>query len=343
MEKMELTRNVRLDDVGIKEHTRVRFFKITDFISEKVILLLTILSALMIVFIFYFILQKSWKIFSINGFGFITQTGFDQQVKDAYLAPGDQPVWKFGALSLLVGSLLTTLGALMIAVPMGIGTAIVISELAPSWIKRLLQSVIRLLASIPSVVYGLLGLLIIVPLIKNLFITTELQIEFIKYFQMDGKSVLAGVLVLSLMILPIITALSVDAINAVPKKFKEASLALGLSHWRTIVKVIIPSAKSGILAGVVLGMGRAIGEAIALTMVTGGLSYMPNLAHGLSFFLSPVLPLAAAIVKKSESISVPSIESALFACGVVLLATTTILSILTKIVEFSVRRGQGLE
>lgn len=340
---MELTRSARLDDVGLKEKTRVKLFKITDLISEKLILFLTVLSALMIVFIFFFILQKSWKIFSINGIGFVTQTGFDQQINEAFVAPGNQPVWKFGALGLLVGTLLTTLGSLLIAVPMGVGTAIVISELAPEWIKRLLQSVIRLLASIPSVIYGLLGLLIVVPFIRKVFITTELQIVFIKYFQMDGKSMLAGVLVLSLMTLPIIAALSVDAINAVPKKFKEASLALGLSHWRTIVKVILPAAKSGILAGVVLGMGRAIGEAIALNMVTGGIGYLPNPAHGLPFFLTPVLPLAAAIVKKAEAISVPSIEAALFACGVVLLATTTILSVLTKIVEFAVRRRQGLE
>lgn len=340
---MEVTRNVRLDEVGFKEQARVRLYKITDMISEKVILLLTVLSALMIVFIFIFILQRSLKVFSVNGIGFVTKTGFDQQINEAFTAPGDQPVWTFGALGLLVGSLITTLGSLLIAVPMGVGTAIVISELAPEWIKRLLQSVIRLLASIPSVVYGLLGLLIVVPLIKKLFITSALQIKFIKYFQMDGKSMLAGVLVLSLMTLPIITALSVDAINAVPKKFKEASLALGLSHWRTIVKVIIPAAKSGILAGVVLGMGRAIGEAIALNMVTGGIGYLPNPAFGLPFFLTPVMPLAAAIVKKAEAMSVPSIESALFACGVVLLATTTILSVMTKVVEFTVKRRQGLE
>jgi phosphate transport system permease protein len=145
------------------------------------------------------------------------------------------------------------------------------------------------------------------------------------------------------MILPIIVALSVDAINAVPKKYKEASLAMGLSHWRTIVKVIIPAASSGILAGVVLGFGRAIGEAIALSMVTGGVGNVPDPTHGFVFFLTPVLTLASAIVNKSEAISVPSIESALFACGVILLITTTLLSIFTKIVEYLIKRRQGIE
>ncbi len=343
MEDMELAGNTRTENITSVEQARVKFSRVKDFLSEKVILILTILSAIMILFIFFFILLKSWDIFKINGLGFVTNTGFDKQINDAFNAPGDKPVWEFGALGLLVGSLLTTLGSLLIAVPMGIGTAIVISELAPSWIRRLLQSVVRLLASIPSVVFGLLGLLIVVPVIKSVFITTELQIKFIKYFQMDGKSMLAGILVLSLMILPIIVALSVDAINTVPKKFKEASLALGLSHWRTIVKVILPAAKSGILAGIVLGMGRAIGEAIALNMVTGGIGFLPNPAHGLPFFLTPVMPLAAAIVKKAEAMSVPSIEAALFACGVVLLLTTTILSLFTRIVEYSVKRRQGLE
>lgn len=343
MEEANIEKKIQPFTSILTPQSRVRINKIIDMVSEKTILFLTVLSAIIIVFIFYFILQKSWNIFKVNGLAFITQTGFDAQVNDAFNAPGNEPVWNFGALGLLLGSLLTTIGALLIAVPMGVGTAIVIAELAPPWTNRMLKSVVRLLASIPSVVFGLLGLLIVVPLIKNLFITTQLQILFIKYFQMDGKSMLAGILVLSLMILPIIVALSVDAINSVPKKYKEASLALGLSHWRTITKVIIPAAKSGILAGIVLAMGRAIGEAIALNMVTGGIGYVPNPAHGLSFFLTPVLPLAAAIVKKAEAMSVPSIEAALFACGVVLLATTTLLSILTKIVEYTVKRRQGLE
>lgn len=343
MDELEIAEKIRPENPIISEKTRVRVSHITDAISEKVILFLTVLSALIIVFIFYFIVQKSWGIFKVNGLGFVTQTGFDKQINEAFYAPGNAPVWTFGALGLLLGSLLTTLGSLLIAVPMGIGTAIVIAELAPAWIRSLLQSVVRLLASIPSVIFGLLGLLIVVPLIKKAFVTTQLQILFIKYFQMDGKSLLAGILVLSLMILPIIVALSVDAINAVPKKYKEASLALGLSHWRTITRVIIPAAKSGILAGVVLGMGRAIGEAIALNMVTGGLGLIPDLSHGLSFFLTPVLPLAAAIVKKAEAMSVPSIQAALFASGVVLFATTTVLSILTKVVEYTVKRRQGLE
>lgn len=325
-----------------KENARVKRARIIDFISERFILLLTILSALMIVFIFIFILQKSLSVFGKSGIGFVTKTGFDRQVADAFQALPDQQSWVFGALGLLVGSLATTIGALIIAVPMGIGTAVIISELAPLWTRKILQMGIRLLASIPSIIFGLIGLLVVIPFIQKTFVTTEIQLKYIQLFQMDGKSLLAGILVLSLMILPIIVALSADAINAVPKKYKEASLALGLSHWRTIVKVILPTAKSGILAGTVLGMGRAMGEAVALSMVSGGVGNIPNIAGGLSFFLTPVLTLASAIVNKSEAMSSPPIESALFACGVVLLITTTLLSIFTKLVEYLVKRRQGL-
>jgi phosphate transport system permease protein len=342
MEQGQIAERISMSVGRKKEQSSIRRAKLIDRIAEKVILFLTVMSALMIVFIFIFIIQKSFGVFSKSGLGFVAKTGFDQQVADSFVALPSEQTWVFGVLGLLVGSLLTTLGALLLAVPMGIGTAIVISELSPMWTRKILQSVIRLLAAIPSIIFGLIGLLVVIPFIQKTFVTTELQLKYIQLFQMDGKSLLSGILVLSLMILPIIVALSVDAINAVPKKYMEASLALGLSRWRSIVKVVLPSAKSGILAGAVLGMGRAMGEAIALSMVTGGVGHIPNPANGTGFLLTPVLTLASAIVNKSEAMSVPSIESALFGCGVVLLLTTTILSISTRIVEYAVKRRQGL-
>ena len=334
---------IRNDWILGGEKLRVKIAKFRDNVCETGIFILTASSALIFVFIFIFIFLKAREVFWVNGADFILKSGFDAQVREAFNAPADQPVWHFGALGLLLGSILTTLGALVFAVPLGILTAIVITELSPEWMKGLLQSFIRLLASIPSVIYGLVGLLVVVPFIQERFITSGMQIEYIKSFQLSGNSLLAGVLVLSVMITPIIVALSVDAINAVPHRYKEASLALGLSHWRTIVKVIIPAAKSGILAGIILGTGRAIGEALALSMVSGGIGNIPDPAHGFVFFLTPVLTLASAIINKAESMSVPSINSALFACGVLLLITCTTLSLFTRIVERVIRRREGLE
>lgn len=323
--------------------SRIKYLKTKDFMFEKAILVLSVISALMIVFIFVFIGLKAWDVLRASGIYFIADKGFDRQIIDAFHAPADAQVWNFGALGLLLGTMTTTLGALLIAVPLGIGTSIVIAELAPYWVRNILQLVVRLLASIPSIIYGLIGLLVVVPFIQKLFITGEMQVHYIDYFQLTGNSMLAGILVLSIMIVPFIIALSVDAINAVPKRYKEASLALGLSHWRTIIRVILPAAKSGILAGIILATGRAVGEAIALSMVSGGIGNVPHLSDGPVFFLTPVLTLASAIVNKSEMMSAPSIESALFACGVILLLTTTLLSLGAKLVEFLVKRGEGFE
>lgn len=344
MEKVELNSNMIKSKEDMKHVSlRVKLGRIRDKTCESGVFILTAVSALIIVFIFIFILSKSWDIFRINGIDFIIKTGFDHQVKEAFTAPADKPVWNFGALGLLLGTVYTTVGALIIACLLGIGTAIVITELAPNWMKSTLQSFIRLLASIPSVIYGFIGLLVVVPFLQNNMISVDLQIKYIGKFQITGNSLLAGIIVLSIMITPIIVALSVDAINAVPHRYKEASLALGLSHWRTILKVIIPAAKSGITAGIILGTGRAIGEALALSMVSGGVGNIPSTSDGFVFFLTPVLTLASAIINKSEAMSVPSIDSALFACGVLLLITCTTLSLFTKIVEGAIRRREGSE
>ncbi|QUH27091.1 PstC family ABC transporter permease [Serpentinicella alkaliphila] len=210
--------------------------KIRELVFEKLIFLFTLFSAAMVIFIFIFILQKASKVFLVNGLGFVTKTGFDTQIVNAFNALSSEPVWEFGALSLLVGSITTTLGALLISVPMGVGTAIVISEMSNGSIKKMILSIVRLLAGIPSIIFGLVGLIVVVPFAREKFMNVQMQIEYLEYFQLTGRSMLAGIIVLTFMIIPIITALSADAIKAVPHKYREASLALGLSKWRTIVK-----------------------------------------------------------------------------------------------------------
>lgn len=326
----------------LRPQSRVKLQTVKDLIGEKSVALLTVASAIIIVFIFLFIFKTAGGVLLANGYHFITRTGFDQQVVQAYSATAENTSWHFGVLGLLIGTLTTTLGALLLALPMGLGTAIVISELAPPGISYILQMVVRLLASIPSVIYGLIGLMVVVPFVQFTLISSETQIEYINRFQLSGHSMLAGILVLSIMIVPIIIALAVDAIKAVPVRYKEAALALGLSHWRTIIRVTLPAARSGILAGVILAVGRAVGEAIALSMVCGGIGNIPKVQDGSVFFLTPVLTLASAIVNKSELMSIASIQSALFGCGLVLLITSTLLSLCARLVEVAVKRGEGI-
>ncbi|MDF2879261.1 MAG: pstC1, partial [Clostridia bacterium] len=293
--------------------------KLKDHTFEIGLFIFTALCAVVLMFIFVFILQQCFEVFRASGIGFLTEGGFSEQISTAFNASIEEQSYVFGGLGLIVGTLLTTLGALLLAVPIGIGTAIVICEFAPYELRSFLSSVVRLLACVPSIIYGLVGLMTMVPLINRWFITTEMQIKYIAdpllQMQLDGKSLLAGIIILTMMILPFITILSVDAIKAVPKMYREAAFALGYSHWKVVWKVMLPAAKSGIMAGVILAAGRGTGEAIALSMICGGISNVPQLAHGGVFFLTPVLTLSSAIVNKSEAMSIPTIESALFACA----------------------------
>ncbi|BEP28350.1 phosphate ABC transporter permease subunit PstC [Helicovermis profundi] len=169
----------------------------------------------------------------------------------------------YGIFPMILASLYVTFGAIVIGVPIGVFTAIFLSEIAPKWLGKIVESAVQLLAGIPSVIYGFFGLLVIVPLID-------------KYYGGGGNSILAAIIILSAMILPTIITISENAIKAVPKEYKEGSLALGSSEIQTIFKVILPAAKSGILTSVVLGIGRAIGETMAVILVIGNTVQLPS-------------------------------------------------------------------
>lgn len=169
----------------------------------------------------------------------------------------------FGILPMIVGSLYVTAGAILIGVPIGILTAIFMARFCPKKLYRFLKPAIDLLAGIPSVVYGFFGLMVIVPMIRNTF-------------GGSGTSLLAASIVLGIMILPTIIGVSESAIRAIPESYYEGSLALGASHERSVFKAIIPAAKSGIMASVILGVGRAIGETMAIVMVAGNQTTMPS-------------------------------------------------------------------
>ena len=171
---------------------------------------------------------------------------------------------KYGILPFILTSIYGTAGAIVIGVPIGFMTAIYLSKLASAKVKAVMQSAVSLLAGIPSVVYGLVGMLVLVPGIRKLFHVP------------DGASLLASIIVLAIMILPSIIKMSITALDAVPKEYEDASLALGATPMETYFKVSVPAAKSGIAAAVVLGVGRAIGEAMAVMMVAGNVPNMPD-------------------------------------------------------------------
>ena len=187
---------------------------------------------------------------------------------------GEDP--RFGILALILTSVYGTAGAIVLGVPVGFFTAVFLAKMAPSRVKAVLQAAVSMLAGIPSVVYGLVGMLVLVPGIRKLFSVP------------DGASLLAAILVLAVMILPSIIKVSVTALEAVPREYEDASLALGATPEETWFRVSVPAAKSGIAAAVVLGVGRAIGEAMAVMMVSGNVPNMPSLFQSVRFLTTGV-------------------------------------------------------
>jgi phosphate transport system permease protein len=217
------------------------------------------------------------------GLGFLFSAVWDP-VRDLY-----------GALPVIVGTVVTSLLAIAIAMPLGVATAIFLTELAPSWIRKPASFVVELLAAIPSVVYGLWGLFVLVPWIRTgpgLFL--ENNLGFLPFFQGPslGVGVLAASLVLAMMVLPTIAAISREIMRAIPVDFREAIYALGSTRWEMIVKVVLPMSKVGIMGATLLGLGRAIGEAMAVTMVIGNANLIPT------SILSPAQTVASLIVNE---------------------------------------------
>ena len=183
---------------------------------------------------------------------------------------------KYGILPFILTSVYGTAGAILIGVPIGFFTAVYLSKMANKKVRAVIEAAVNLLAGIPSVVYGLVGMLVLVPAIREIFNVP------------DGASLLAAIIVLAIMILPNIIKVSITALDAVPKEYEDASLALGATPTETFFKVSVPAAKSGIAAAVVLGVGRAIGEAMAVMMVAGNVANMPSLFQSVRFLTTAV-------------------------------------------------------
>lgn len=225
--------------------------------------------------------------------------------------PTSQPVAQLGILPLILGTLWVSLGAILIALPFGLATAIYMAEIADERVRKVLKPMVELLAGIPSVVYGFFGLIVVVPMIQELF---NLPV---------GETALAGSVILGIMALPTIITITEDAIRTTPRAMKEASLALGATNWQTIYKVIIPYSMSGISAAVILGIGRAMGETMAVLMVTGNAAVIPTT------LLEPVRTIPATIAAELGEAPQGGLHyEALFILGCILFLMTMVLNLM---------------
>jgi len=230
--------------------------------------------------------------------------------------PTAEPAVQLGVLPLILGTLLVSVFAILFALPIGIATSIYMAEVANERVRKILKPIIELLAGIPSVVYGFFGLIVIVPLIHDTF---NLPV---------GETALAGSIVLAIMALPTIITVSEDAIRNTPRSMKEASLALGANRWQTIHRVVLPYSMSGITAAAILGIGRAIGETMAVLMVTGNAAVMP---HSL---LQPVRTIPATIAAELGEAPQGGVHyQALFALGCILFILTLLINIWVEYVS----------
>ena len=215
---------------------------------------------------------------------------------------------------------------MVIATVFSLLSAMFIVEFAPSGLRRALEPVVRLLAAVPSVIYGLIGILVIVPFIGNHIISETWKASVAGIINLSGPSIGVGILILTVMITPIMIAIVVDALRAVPKNWTEGALSLGINRWRAMWTVTVRAARPAIVAAAVLATARALGEAIMLSMVTGSVGFAPNPADGLIFFFEPARPLAPAIVENSEGLSVVPFGETLYAFAAVLLISAAFLS-----------------
>jgi len=260
--------------------------QLIDVISRRGVFLAA-LSAILIVFLIGLFVIK-------QGIPALRAIGIFKFLFGTVWRPG---IGEFGILPMIVGSIYVTIGALLLSAPLGIACAIFLAEVAPYRVRGVVRSAVELLVGIPSVVYGLVGMVVIVPLIREI--------------GGNGYSVLAGVIVLTIMVLPTVVSISEDSLRAVPSSYKEGALALGASKWQTIWHIMLPAARSGIMAAVILAMGRAIGETMAMIMVIGNSILIP---------VSPLDPARTLTGNIAVEIMYASgiHESALFATGIVL-------------------------
>jgi phosphate transport system permease protein len=289
----------------------MRLNRISEKIIETAIRLSGLLVIAFVLLIFVFLLGNALGFFRIYPIGKFA-TGLK------WLPVSEPPT--FGMVPLLLGSIYVTIGAIVICVPIGVAASMYIGEVAPTWLRHILKSLVEILAAIPSVVLGFIGIVWMGPFMKDhLGLST-------------GMCGLTGSLLLAFMALPTIISISEDALAGVPKSFKEAAYGLGATKWQALWRIVLPAAASGIIAGVMLGIGRVIGETMVVLMVTGNSPIIPT------SILQPLRTLTATIAgEMGEAVSGSDHYLALFAVGLVLFVITFIINFFA---DLSLRRAR---
>jgi phosphate transport system permease protein len=310
-------------------------------LAHFVFALLATVPLLVLGLVVAYVLWRAWPAFKANGPSYLgnqTDPNLSRELGYAYNGhPAGVPYRALHAWPAVYGTLLTTGGAILVGLPFSLLASIFVAELAPRSLARLIDPLVRILAVVPSVVWGLFGLLVLVPFIDRVLISDNLAARYAPVVQLHGTNILLGILVLTFMTVPFQIAIFTDALRAVPAAWREGGRALGLDAWRTTLKISLPVIRPAIATGVVLATGRAIGEAIALSMTTGSLTFVPNPLDGPVFFLEPAHTLAGLLVDYTEFVDQPVLAADLFSFAALILIAALALMLAVRVVLAPVR------
>jgi phosphate transport system permease protein len=297
----------------------------TELVLGAVACLVLAIVGGMVIFVF----SKAWPSFANNGLAWFSAGGrVDDLLLHIFKSPADPAhyVYTFHAWPLLYATALITGLAVSFGLVFALLCAVFIVEFAPDRIQRVLEPAVRLLAAVPSVIYGLIGILVLVPFVSGSLIT-EGERDSVSYvIPLTGNSLIVAVVILTVMIVPIMIAIIVDALRAVPRNWIEGGAALGVNRWRVMWTISVRTARPAIVAATILATARALGEAIMISMVSGSLSFAPNPLDGITFLFEPTRTLAATVVENQEGLSVIPFSQTIYAIAAILLISSMALS-----------------
>lgn len=311
--------------------------------AERALGAVSLLVCALVVAMVVFVAIQAWPIFEHNGLSWLgSGPDLGRQLAEMQNTTQHPPAsaYHLRAWPVVYGTLLSTIPAVFLALAISIFSSIFIVELAPRRLRRLTIPVIRLLASVPSVVYGLIGILVLVPFVGNDLITTAQKESVQNVVELTGAGLLVTVAILTVMITPIMVALICEALVSVPNSWREGAIALGVNPVRAMLAVTVRAARPAIVAAAVLAAARALGEAIMISMVSGSKFFAPKPIDGLVFPFEPLRTLASGIVDFHEGIGSPPLKSTLYAWALVLLFSAFALSVAGYLIKLPLRRYQ---
>jgi len=314
-----------------------------DHRAERTLGAVSLLVCALVVAMVVFVGIHAWPIFEHNGLSWLGSGGdLGRQLADMQNTTQHPPpsAYHLRAWPLVYGTLLTTVVAVVLALAIAIFSSIFIVELAPARLRRVAIPVIRLLASVPSVIYGLIGILVLVPFVGNHVISASEKDSVQNVVLLTGAGLSVTVVILTVMITPIMVALICEALVSVPNSWREGAVALGVNPLRAMLAVTLRAARPAIVAAAVLATARALGEAIMISMVSGSRAFAPKPIDGLVFFFEPLRTLASGIVDYHEGIGAPALGSALYAWALLLLFSAFVLSIAGYLIKLPLRKFQ---